>query len=134
MSLYRISWTEAHLANRVEAGKEHLSSLPLYPINNDGSRGYKTQAVSPGGAVKNSQRQNPQFFDRSWRVAKIEEYDYDNKVWAIVQELKPRYQSYRDYPAAGPYSAGEANVGMVILSLFGAFTGIAAVAYLTRRR
>lgn len=134
MNLYRVFWTEAYLAFSVESGRDHLELLPFYPINKDGSRGYKTQAAKPSGAVKNSQKKHPEFTNTGWRVAKVEQYDYDKDKWIIVQklEVKPNYK-YRDYPASRPFqNRGEATTGVLVI--LGAFTLIAGVAYVTARR
>lgn len=91
LNLYRISWAESRLCHGVERGQQEAWRVPTTEV--------KTQAHNLRHAIKNTQDENNQFFDATmWRVLKAEQYDYESKVWRVVQELKFKPIS-RDYAA-----------------------------------
>lgn len=92
--LFRVSWTESRLAWRVRNGQEYLSSVPLQSDN--------TKAATIGGAVKNIKKTNSINWDLL-TIAKVEQYDYVDKIWNTVRELKPNPKNDRDYPASVPF-------------------------------
>ena len=133
LNLYRVSWAESWLAFRVESGKENFANIPLYPKGSKGATGYKTQAVSPKVAVRNSQDKNPQFYDQTWRVAQIEQYNHDTDKWEVIQKLeqKPSYFN-RDDREGRDYPSGRATNNLLIA--LGTVGLIATTAYLIARR
>jgi len=92
--LFRVSWTEKRFAWRVKNGQESFSSLPLKSDN--------TKAATVAGAVNNIKKTHKLNWDLLG-IVKVEQYDYDNKDWNTIRELKPAKQNYRDYPASGPF-------------------------------
>jgi hypothetical protein len=92
--LFRVSWLESRYAWRVKNGQDNLTLLSLQSDN--------TKAATYRGAIKNIKKTNKLNWDLL-TIAKVEQYDYDNKTWDVVQELKPNPKNYRDYPASGPF-------------------------------
>jgi len=93
-SLFRVSWAESRLAWRVRNGQD---SLRLLQVQSD-----RTQAATPGGAVKNIKKTHP----LDWSIltiTQIEKYDPEEKQWDTVQEIQSRPQNYRDYPASDTF-------------------------------
>lgn len=93
-SLFRVSWAESRLAWRVRNGQDNLR---LLQVQSD-----RTQAATPGGAVKNIKKTHP----LDWSIltiTQIEKYDPEEKQWDTVQEIQPRPQPYRDYPASDTF-------------------------------
>ena len=92
--LFRVSWTESRFAWRVKNGQEHLSSLKLESDN--------TKAATYKGAIKNIKKTNNLNWDLL-SIAQVDQYDYEDKDWKTVFEIKPNPKNYRDYPASGPF-------------------------------
>lgn len=92
--LFRVSWVESRFAWRVKNGQEHLALLKLDSAN--------TKAATYKGAIKNVKKTSKLNWD-ILSIAQVEQYDYDNKNWNTVFEIKPKPKNERDYPASGPF-------------------------------
>jgi len=92
--LFRVSWIETRYAWRVKNGQDNLKLLKLESDN--------TKAATYKGAIKNIKKTNKLNWDLL-SIAQVEKYDYEDKDWKTVFEIKPNSRNYRDYPASGPF-------------------------------
>jgi hypothetical protein len=128
MNLYRMYWAEKRFTDRVQSGQEHLALLRLETD--------KTQAVSLNQAFVKITEKHPELKNKNiWKIAKVEQYDYDKKAWKVVQELglNTGYLSRKDRENMGrDYPQGSATNG--VLGLLGAFALLAGIAFVAAKR